>query len=239
MNDSLKIGEEIFTNIPNEKQPHWGSLILAEFKNVLNQEPLEILELREIINSNNWHKAHNQFSKIRNLILTNSDKQKEIYYLLAESISKITFNQTVTNAPFDLDSGYWIYQLAMKLVELSNSKIKKDRIEGLLNLFELNKHQNNIFAKETLVSFENLKVKIFNSPNEEYVQLKREIGVNCSIEELKAKSPKSMLYKNHRTHPDGSFEFQYDLNIKDDKIGYYSLIWDNELKLIDEYYVTK
>jgi len=82
MNTYLEIGKEIFERIPASKTPYWGSLLLAELKQLPLNEPKEILELRELINSNDWNKAHNQFSKIRELTLNNSDRQKEVYLQL-------------------------------------------------------------------------------------------------------------------------------------------------------------
>jgi len=125
----------------------------------------------------------------------------------------------------------------VKLIQSSDSEEKANRIEGILNLFETKHHQKNYFAIDTSNSFENLNTKIFNSKDEGFVQLRSELPMNCTFEEIKLTNPKSIMYKDHEMWPDGSFEFQYDIELKEKKIGYYALIWDSEIELIDEFYV--
>ena len=234
----IEIGKEIFESIPATKTPYWGSLLLAEFKQLMSFEPKEITELRNLINANNWSEAKINFSKIRKLSLNNSDKQKELYFLLAENISKITYNQTEPIGKFDSDSGFWIYQLSVKLVQLIDSKEGRNRIEGILNLFETENHSKNYFAIHTINSFKSLNEKIFNSKENDYVQLRSELPLICNLEEVKLTNPKSIMYKDSEMCTDGSFEFKFDIELKESKIGYYSLIWDAEIELIDEFYVT-
>lgn len=237
MSDYLEIGKEIFERIPTSKRPYWGSLLLAELRQLPINEPKQISELRELINSNKWNRTHKQFSEIRNLTLKNSDKQKELYLLLAENIAKITYNQSDTNTPFDSDAGYWIYQLAVKLSQSSGSKEKENRIEGILKLFETEYHSKNYFAIETANSFDNLNDKIFNSKEEEFLQLRSELPLNCTLEDIKLINPKSIIYEGNEMWPNGSFEFHYDIEFEERKIGYYTLIWGPEMELMDEFYV--
>ena len=237
MNGYLEKGKKVFENIPDAKAPLWGALLLKEFKDSPIEEPLEIAELRELIKSNDWDKSHTQFSKIRNLTLNNQDNQKGIYLLLAENVSKITFNQTETNAPFDSDAGFWIFELATKLAISTNSKIKIDRIEGLLNLFQAEKNDENFFAIEANYSGTKLLKNIFNASEAEMQELRIELPNDCNENEVSLTNPVSRLHKNNENIPNGSFEFHFDLQLKDNIIGYYSLIWDNEIELIDEYFV--
>lgn len=234
MNTFSEIGRDIFERIPASKIPYWGSLLLAVLKQLLLVEPKEISDLRELINSNEWHNAHNQFLKVRDLSLRHSGKQKELYFRLAENISKLTYNQSRAKGHFDSDAGYSIYQFAFKLAQVSNSKEMADRVQGILNLFEPKRHASNYFAIYTLSAFEVLVAKLISSNEGEFAQLRNELPRDCAIEEVKLVNPKSIMHIDKGVWPDGSFEFQYDIEYKEQKIGYYALIWDIELELIDE-----
>lgn len=237
MHDHLEIGKKIFENIPKDKAPLWGSLLLNEFKNSPVEEPEEIAELRVLIESNEWEKCHRQFSRIRNLTLKNKDKQKEIYLNLAENISKITYNQTETNAPFDSDTGFWIYDLAIKLAKSTDSKNKIKRIEGILNLFQTEKNKENFFAMKVKSSGYKLLMNIFDSYEPDMRELRTELPKDCQLDKISLSNPISRLYKDKKNIPKGSFEFQFDLMFHETKIGYYSLIWSNEVELLNEYFV--
>jgi len=237
MNVHLGIGKKVFENVPKEKAPLWGSLLLNEFRNSPFEESKEIKELRELIKSNEWDKCHRQFSKIRNLTLNNEDKQKEIYFKLAENISKITYNQTETNTPFDSDAGFWIYDLAIRYANSADSKNKIKRIEGILNLFQTEKNNDNFFALEAKSSGNELLKNIFTSNEPDMQELRTELPKECQLDEISLSNPISRLYNDKKNIPNGSFEFQFDLMFYETKIGYYSLIWDNEIVLLDEYFV--
>jgi len=47
----IKIGKQIFENIPNEVRPGWSGFILSRFDTYINQIPLSILELYQIIDN--------------------------------------------------------------------------------------------------------------------------------------------------------------------------------------------
>ncbi|WP_461303716.1 hypothetical protein, partial [Aureisphaera sp.] len=76
----LNVGEKIFDNVPESVRPNWGGLILSRFDGAIRNIPVEISELYQIIqDKNNWKKAHNQFTRIRELTLKNKNPQIEIY----------------------------------------------------------------------------------------------------------------------------------------------------------------
>ncbi len=56
--------------------------------------------------------------------LKNRNPQLEIYFNLAESVAKITYNSSGEHAPFDYDSGFYIPKLALELTNKLEKLIK-------------------------------------------------------------------------------------------------------------------
>ena len=237
MDNYFGVGKNIFNKIPKGKPPFWGALLLSEFKNSMIQEPYEIIELKNIIQTKDWKKAHNQFSKIRNLSLINRDKQFEIYLQLAENIAKITYNETSETAPFDLNSGYSIYGLANRYAVLLKSKEKLKRINGILNLFNEKHHDKNFYALKANNNGKELINKIFNSNENEMFELKQDFPENCKEEEIKLQNVRFIIHTKKENIPLGSLEVQYDVKYDNSKIGYYSFLWDSDLSIIDDFLV--
>ncbi len=137
---NIKIGQEIFQNIPNDIKPGWAGLILSRFDNYINIIPVPIQELFSIIdNKDRWYEAHGQFNKIRCFLLENKDFQPETYLLLAERIAKITYNSSCQSAPFDNDSGYYIASLALQTAEELDDDRLEEEIKSTVLLFNRNK----------------------------------------------------------------------------------------------------
>ena len=238
MDNQYDKGRTIFEKIPKGKSPLWGSLILSEFKQY-NNEPTVIKELRNIIQSGEWEKAHKQFSKIRQLTLDNKDSKNKHYLSLAENIAKITFNEISEHGNFNFDSGFLIYGLAKKHVKSFRSVEKTDRIKGILNLFNTDTDEINFFAIETKKSGQGLINKIFNSPKIEMTELKKEFPRNCNEKEISFQNVKFNVFDKRDKTRIGFLETEYDLFYKNSKFGYYSLLWDDEMNLIDEFLVIK
>jgi len=152
--NNLKIGEEIFENIPNDIRPRWGLLILSRFDNYIKDIPTSIKELYPIIeNQERWRQAHGQFSKIRKFLLNNKSYKPEAYLLLAENVAKITYNATGDPAPFDYDSGWYIPICALKAAEVFEDDRLEEDVKAAILLFSRNeKFKVNLSAaKEYLI----------------------------------------------------------------------------------------
>ena len=140
MKTDIKIGQQIFDNIPNVIRPNWAGLILSRFDNYIKVVPNVINELYSIIdNQSEWYKAHEQFNKIRKFGLENKTYQPETYLLLAEKVAKITYNATGQTAPFDKDSGWHIPSLALKTADYFNDLRLEDEIKSTILIFNRNK----------------------------------------------------------------------------------------------------
>jgi hypothetical protein len=116
--NNIEIGRQIFEKVPNDIRPGWSGLILSRFDSYLENIPTQVKDLYFIIdNPDKWKEAHNQFSKIRRFNLDNKDYQPESYLLLAEMVTKVTYNTTNLPAPFDADNGWYIPSLALKAAQ--------------------------------------------------------------------------------------------------------------------------
>ncbi len=76
-------------------------------------------ELRQLLlDSDRWGEAHALFNRIRHKTL-DADRTKNhrlsIQYSFEEICAKTLFNLTVTDAPFDSDSPYFVIPLALEL----------------------------------------------------------------------------------------------------------------------------
>src|SRR5687767_2904538 len=81
---NIKIGQQIFENLPNDIKPGWAGLILSRFDHYMNDIPTSILELYPIIDDKDrWKEAHGQFNKIRSFLLDTKNYKSEAYLLLA------------------------------------------------------------------------------------------------------------------------------------------------------------
>ena len=66
----------------------------------------------------NWRKAHDVFDKVRRRKLAairNHDATREMQYHFEEVCLKSIYNESGYPAPFDSDSPYWIFPLALAL----------------------------------------------------------------------------------------------------------------------------
>jgi hypothetical protein len=137
---NLKIGQEIFENLPNEIRPGWAGLVLSRFDHYIKDIPTSILELYPIIDDKDrWKEAHEQFTKIRALGLENKDYNLENYLRLAELTAKVTYNASGQPAPFDSDSGHYIASLALKATEHFDDNRLEEEVKSAILLFSRNK----------------------------------------------------------------------------------------------------
>jgi len=136
----IKIGREIFENIPNDIKPGWAGLVLSRFDNYVKGIPTSIKELYSIIDSKDrWNEAHGQFNKIRQFLLDNKDFKPEAYLLLAEKVAKITYNSSGQPAPFDSDSGFYIPSLALQTAGNFEDNRLEEEVKSTILLFNRNK----------------------------------------------------------------------------------------------------
>lgn len=138
---NIKIGQQIFENLPNEIRPGWARLVLSRFDHYIKRIPNSILELYPIIdNKDRWNEAHGQFNKIRHFLLDNKNYQPESYLLLAELVAKITYNASGQPAPFDSESGHYIASLAFKVAEHFEDNRLDEEVKSAILLFSRNKN---------------------------------------------------------------------------------------------------
>lgn len=136
----IKIGREIFENIPNDIKPGWAGLVLSRFDNYVKGIPTSIKELYSIIDSKDrWNEAHGQFNKIRQFLLDNKDFKPEAYLLLAEKVAKTTYNSSGQPAPFDSDSGFYIPSLALQTAGNFEDNRLEEEVKSTILLFNRNK----------------------------------------------------------------------------------------------------
>jgi len=136
----IKIGREIFENIPNDIKPGWAGLVLSRFDNYVKGIPTSIKELYSIIDSKDrWNEAHGQFNKIRQFLVDNKDFKPEAYLLLAEKVAKITYNSSGQPAPFDSDSGFYIPSLALQTAGNFEDNRLEEEVKSTILLFNRNK----------------------------------------------------------------------------------------------------
>jgi len=149
----INIGQEIFDNVPDSLKPEWAALILSRFDRHLDRVPNEIIGLYDIIeNSKKWKDAHDQFSAIRKLNLKNENPDFEIYLCLAECIAKITYNSSGLPAPFDVDSGFYIPQLALKFADTISDEYLSQEVKDTILILHINKAlKKNIKAAKDLI----------------------------------------------------------------------------------------
>lgn len=140
MKIGVKIGEQIFENLPNDIRPGWAGFVLSRFDNYLKNIPTFVLDLYPIIdNKSRWPEAHEQFTKIRVFGLENKKYEPEIYLRLAELVAKVTFNASGQPAPFDSDSGHYITSLALKATEYFGDNRLEEEVKSAILLFSRNK----------------------------------------------------------------------------------------------------
>jgi hypothetical protein len=136
----IKIGQQIFENLPNDIKPNWAGLILSRFDNYIKDIPTSILDLYPIIdNKDRWKEAHEQFTKIRVFGLENKNYKPENYLRLAELVAKITYNASGQPAPFDSDSGHYIPSFALKATENFDDNRLEEEVKSAILLFSRNK----------------------------------------------------------------------------------------------------
>lgn len=154
MEMDVKMGEQIFENLPNDIKPGWAGLVLSRFDNYIKNIPTSVLNLYPIIDDKSrWPEAHEQFTKIRVFGLENKNYEPENYLLLAELVAKVTFNASGQPAPFDSDSGHHVTSLALKVAEyFGNNRLEEDVKSAILLFSRNNKFKVNFLAaKDSLL----------------------------------------------------------------------------------------
>jgi hypothetical protein len=155
---NIKIGQQIFENLPNDIRPGWAGLILSRFDHHIKGIPTSIVELFPIIdNKDRWNEAHEQFSKIRVFGLENKNYKSENYLILAELVAKVTYNASGQPAPFDSDSGHFIASLALKAAEHFDDNRLEEDVKSAILLFNRNKKfKDNLTATKDFLLYKKI-----------------------------------------------------------------------------------
>jgi len=156
---NLNIGQQIFESLPNDIRPGWAGLILSRFDNYVKDIPTPIQELFPIIDEKDqWKDAHEQFTKIRLFLLDNQKKyQPEDYLKLAELVAKVTYNASGEPAPFDIDSGFYISSLALKITKHYDDSRLEEEVKAAILLFNRNKKfKNNLTAAKDFLLYKKI-----------------------------------------------------------------------------------
>lgn len=155
---NIKLGQQIFENLPNDIRPIWAGLVLSCFDHHNKDIPTSILELFPIIDDKNrWKEAHEQFSKIRVFGLENKNYVPECYLRLAELVAKVTYNASGQPALFDSDSGNYIASLALTVTEYFNdNKLEKEVKSTILILSRNKKFKNNLKAAKDFLLYKRI-----------------------------------------------------------------------------------
>ncbi|WP_207531611.1 hypothetical protein [Desertivirga arenae] len=154
---NIKLGQDIFENLPNDIRPGWAGLVLSRFDNYIKDIPTSILELFPMIDDKDcWKEAHKQFSKIRTFGLENENYLPK-YLRLAELVAKVTYNASGQPAPFDSDSGHFISSLALKATEYFADDRLEEEVKSALLLFSRNnKFKGNLIAAKDLLLYKKI-----------------------------------------------------------------------------------
>lgn len=155
---NIKIGQQIFENLPKDIRPGWAGLVLSRFDQYVKDIPTSIFELYAIIdNKDRWKEAHEQFSKIRRFLLTNKNYQPEAYLLLAELVAKVTYNASGEAASFDSDSGHYIASLALRATEHFGDNRLEEDVKSAILLFSRNKtFKDNLTAAKDFLLYKKI-----------------------------------------------------------------------------------
>ena len=154
----LKIGQQIFENIPNEIRPGWAGLVLSRFDHYIKDLPISVSNLYPIIDDKNrWKEAHEQFTKIRVFGLENKNYKPENYLRLAELVAKVTYNASGQLAPFDSDSGHYIASLALLSTEYFDDNRLEEEVKSAILLFSRNKKfKDNLTAAKDFLLYKKI-----------------------------------------------------------------------------------
>lgn len=155
---NIKIGQQIFEDLPNDIRPGWAGLVLSRFDHYVKDIPTSILELYPIIDSKDrWKEAHGQFSKIRVFGLGNINYKPENYLRLSELVAKVTYNASGQLAPFDSNSGHYIASLALKVTEHFDDNTLEEEVKSSILLFSRNnKLKNNLTAASDFLLYKKI-----------------------------------------------------------------------------------
>ena len=155
---NIKIGEQIFKNLPNDIRPGWAGLILSRFDHYIKDIPTSILELYPIIDDKDrWKEAHEQFTKIRVFGLENKNYEPKNYLRLAELVAKVTYNASGQPAPFDSDSGYYIASLSLQATEHFDDNRIEEEVKSAILLFSRNKKfKDNLTASRDFLLYKKI-----------------------------------------------------------------------------------
>lgn len=155
---NIKIGQQIFENLPNDIRPGWAGLVLSRFDHYIKNIPTSISELYPIIDDkDHWKEAHEQFTKIRVFGLENKNYEPDNYLRLAELVAKVTYNASGQTAPFDSDSGHYIASLALKATEHFDDNKLEEEVKSAILLFNRNKKfKDNLTAAKDFLLYKKI-----------------------------------------------------------------------------------
>lgn len=155
---NIKIGKQIFENIPNDIRPDWAGFVLSQFNHYIKDIPLSVFELYSIIDDKDrWKEAHEQFTKIRMFGLENRNYKPEDYLRLAELVAKVTYNASEQVAAFDNDSGHYIASLALKIAEYFDEDKLDEEVKSAILIFNRNKKsKDNITVVKDLLLYKKI-----------------------------------------------------------------------------------
>lgn len=155
---NIKIGQQIFENLPNDIRPDWAGLILSRFDHYIKDIPTSILELHPIIDDKDrWKEAHEQFTKIRVFGLENKNYKPENYLRLAELVAKVTYNASGQPAPFDSNGGHYIASLALKATKYFDDNRLEEEVKSAILLFSRNKKfKDNLTAAKDFLLYKKI-----------------------------------------------------------------------------------
>lgn len=156
---NIKIGREIFENLPNDIRPGWAGLVLSRFDHYIKNIPTSISGLYPIIDDKDrWKEAHEQFTKIRVFGLENKIYEPENYLRLSELVAKVTYNASEQSAPFDSDSGHYIASLALKATEYFDDNRLEEEVKSAILLFSRNKKlKDNLTAAKDFLLYKKIE----------------------------------------------------------------------------------
>ena len=156
--NNIKIGQEIFENLPHDIRPGWAGLVLSRFDHYLKDIPTSIRELYPIIDDKDrWKEAHKQFTKIRVFGLENKNYKPNNYLRLAEAVAKVTYNASGQSAPFDSDSGHYLASLALKATEYFQDNRLIVEVKSAILLFSRNKKfKDNLTVAEDFLLYKKI-----------------------------------------------------------------------------------
>ncbi len=126
-NQGKQAGRVIYEHLRQNERPAWAAEILRVVLKRVPGHPEAEEVIRLASDSDTWHLARPQFSRIRQVTLRTTEQLPLNCLLLAENVAKVVYNAIAPSAPFDAlapsvlfdaDSGWAVVSCARIITQI-------------------------------------------------------------------------------------------------------------------------